>query len=136
MFDFNKDPGAGNLSMRAYFASIVGPRRIAHGRRSVKRVPINEALRLVDQVSGLEVMYFEIWLPQSTLAALPGSGAYFSFSSSETAGQNGFQILLSPTQRYQGVLLPDDALYAQAVSDALFAPLANDVSVVVAAVVF
>lgn len=136
MFDFNKDPGAGNLNMRAYFASIVGPRRVAQGRRSVKRVSVNEAQRLVDQVSGLEVMYFEIWLPQSTLAALPGNGAYLSLSSSETAGQNGVQLLLSPTQRYQGVLLPDDALYAQAVSDALFAPLAADVSVVVASVVF
>ena len=81
-------------------------------------------------------MYFEIWLPQSSIAALPGGGAFIAFSSSETAGQNAFQLLLSATQRYSGILLADDQVYGQGLTDALGAPLAADVTVCLSSVVF
>lgn len=134
--DLNEDPGAGNLNLRAYMGSIVGPLRLAHSRRSVKVVNRAQAVPLVNQPSGIEVAYFEVWLPQSSIAALPGGGAFLSFSGDESAGQNGFQLLLNATQRYRGMCLGADRLYALAVADATGAALAIDVSVVVASVVF
>ena len=135
MFDLNLDPGTGNLNVRAYLASVVGPRRVAHGRRTVKVVPQAQSLSMLGTPSGVEVAYFEVWLPLSSLLALGGGGAVVAFSSSENTGQDAFQILLTPSQRYSGVLLPDDQLYARAVSDALGAPIA-DVSLVISSVVF
>jgi len=136
VFDLNQDPGTGNLNLRGYLAAVVGPRRVAHGRRNVKVVSLQSTTPLFGQTSGVEVAYVEVWLPQSSIAALPGGGAFLGFSSDDMSGQNAFQLLLSATQRYQGVILPDDQLYAQAVRDALGAPLAADVSVVVSSVVF
>jgi hypothetical protein len=136
VFEFNEDPGTGNLSLRALLAALVGPRRIAHGRRTVKRIPLQQTIQMLTQPKGVEVNYFEVWLPTSSILALPGAGAFISFSSSENAGESAFQILLSSTQRYQGVLLPDDDLYAQAVSDAAGGPLAAPVPVVISSVVF
>ena len=136
MLDLNQDPGTYNLNVRAYFASVVGPRRIAHGRRTVKRVPVGQVLSLLSQPTGVEVMYFEVWLPQSSIAILGGGGAFFSFSSNENAGESAFQLLLSATQRYAGVLTPDDQLYAQALTDAVGAPLAAPVPMVLSSVVF
>jgi hypothetical protein len=137
LFDLNEDSGTGNLNVRAYIASVVGPRRIAHGQRTVKRVSTQQTVSLLGATaSGVEVAYFEVWLPQSSITALPGGGAFLAFSSSESAGQDAFQLLLSATQRYSGILLPDDQVYVQAVRDALGAPLAADVSIVVSSVVF
>lgn len=103
----------------------------------MKQVDRDGPTKLAAQGDGVEVVYFEVWLPQSSIDKLPGGGAFFSFSSNESTGQNGFQLLLSSTQRYQGMLLPEDALFAQAVRDALGAPLVDDtVSVIVSSVVF
>ena len=136
MLDLNADPGTYNLNARAYFASIVGPRRIAHGRRTVKRIPLERTISMLGQPTGVEVNYFEVWLPQSSIALLPGGGAFFSFSSSEDVGESAFQILLSATQRYAGVLTPDDQLFAQALTDAMGGALAAPVPVVISSVVF
>ena len=136
-FDFNADEGTGNLSLRAYFAAIIGPRRIVHGRRTVKRAPLNNVISLLGaSAEGIEVMYFEVWLPQSSIQSLPGNGAYIAFSSSESAGQDAFQILLSATQRFSGVLLAGDQIYAQSVRDANGNPLVNEVPLIVSSVVF
>jgi hypothetical protein len=92
---------------------------------------------LLGAASGVEVQYFEIWLPQSTITALAavGGGAFVALSSSESTGQDAFQILLSATQRFAGVLMPDDQLYASCVSDANGGALPQ-VSIVISSVVF
>ncbi len=124
--------------MRAYVASIVGPRRVVHGQRQFKRVPIQGSLPLVKSTgSGPEVVYYEVWLPQSSLAALPGGGALLAFVSSDSGGpDNGYQIMLTATQRFSGILLGDDQLYVAALTDATGAPLIAPVSIVVSSVVF
>ena len=135
MIDLNQDPGRGNLNVRAYMASVVGPRRITHGRRAVKRAQSSKPTPLLGMPSGVEVIYFEVWLPQSSIAALPGNGAFLAFSSSESTGQDAMQILLSATQRFSGVLLPDDQIYVSSVTDAAGGALPQ-VSLVVSSVVF
>lgn len=136
MFDFNQDPGTGNLNLRAYLAAVVGPRRIAHGLRSVKQVPAGGPILIYGNKPQVEVAYFEIWLPQSSILALPGGGAYLAFSSSESGGQSAYQILLNATQRFAGVLLPSDQIFAQAVTDANGGALAGNVAAVVSSVAF
>jgi hypothetical protein len=136
--DLNEDPGTGNLNVRAYYASIVGPRRIAHGQRTVKRAPIGGATVQLLRNSGpnSSVLFFEVWLPQQSLLTLGGGGALLSFSGSDNSGENGYQLVLTTTQRYSGVLLPDDQLFVAALTDATGAPLAAPVSVVIASVGF
>lgn len=84
----------------------------------------------------IEVGYVEVWLPQSTIAALPGGGAYLGFSSSEGMGQSAYQLILGPGQRYSAVLLPSEQLFAEAVTDATGGGLAGPVSVAFSTVVF
>lgn len=134
--DLNKDPGTGNLNLRAYFAAIVGPRRIAHGRRSVVQVQTGRPVLILGNKTQEEIMYFEVWLPQSSIAALPGAGAFLGFMSGETGGQTAVQTLLNATQRYSGVLLSSDQVFAEAVVDALGGALGAPVPVVVSSVVF
>jgi hypothetical protein len=138
MFDLNADPGEGNLNARAYFASIVGPRRVVHGQRLVRRVPTTGTTQLLRSTgTGKQATYYEVWLPLSVLATLPGGGALFGFSSSDSGGaENNFQISITFTQRFTGILLGDDNLYIAALSDALGGPLVAPVSVVVSSVVF
>jgi hypothetical protein len=131
LIDLNADPGRGNLSARAYVASIVGPRRIVHGQKVVKRLTNENVAPLLSAVSGDTVMYFEVWLPQDG----PNGGAFVGFSDNESAGQNSFQLLVSAFQRYQGILLPDDQLYGQVITDAFGNPLPN-LSVIISSVVF
>jgi hypothetical protein len=137
MWDLNADPGEGNLNLRAFLASLVGPRRVAHGQRTVKRVPITGSAMLLRSTStGKQATYFEVWLPQVSLA-LPGGGALLSFLPSDSGGpDNGYQITLTAFQRYSGVILGDDQLYAAALADAAGGALVAPVSVVVTSVVF
>lgn len=81
-------------------------------------------------------MYFEVWLPQSSILALPGGGAFLGMMSGETGGQTAVQTLFNATQRYSGVLLPSEQVFAEAVTDALGGALAAQVPVVVSSVVF
>jgi hypothetical protein len=135
--DLNEDPGTGNLNVRAYYASLVGPRRIAHGQRTVKRAPTGGAsIQLLRNPSAPSVLFFEVWLPQQSLLLLPGGGALLSFSGTGDSGENGYQLILTATQRYSGVLIPDDQLFVAALADATGAPLAAPVSVVIASVGF
>lgn len=141
MLDLNKDPGEGNLNLRAYYASIVGPRRILYGGRTVKRVPAagggKAALLFKSTGTGKQATFIEVWLPGSSILALPGAGAVIAFGSDDQdASQSAFQIVLTATQRFQCVLLDDDALYASAVTNAAGGALVVPVSVVVASVVF
>jgi len=136
MFDLNADPGVGNLNVRAYLASIVGPRRVVHGQRAVRRVPLVGSIELYRNPDGKQAAYYEVWLPQASLAGLPGGGALLAFSSSSGGGESSYQILLTATQRFSGILIPTDGIYALAIADALGAPLVLPVSVVISTVVF
>jgi hypothetical protein len=123
--------------MRAYIASLVGPRRVVHGQRKILRVPIQGSLALLKATgTGPEVMFYEVWLPRVSLV-LPGGGALLAFQSSDSGGaENGYQIMMTATQRFSGILLGDDQLYAAALTDALGGALVTPVSVVVSSVVF
>jgi hypothetical protein len=136
LFDLNQDPGTGNLNLRAYLAAVVGPRRIAHGLREVVQVSPQNPVLIFGNKPQVEVAYVEVWLPEQSIVALPGAGAYIAFASSEGTGHNAIQLLLNAMQRFSAVLLPSDQIYAQAVADALRAALANPVPVVVSSVVF
>lgn len=141
MWDLIKDPGEGNLNLRAVLASIVGPYRVAHGSRTVKQVTqvgatATEIAR--NAARGKEVIYIEAWLPEQ----LQASGVWFLFSSSDQTGENAKLILLTavPGQvqsRYQAVLLTNEQLYAQAVSEGSGAELpAGLVPLVISTVTF
>jgi hypothetical protein len=137
MFDFNADPGTGNLNARAYLASVVGPRRIAQGQRTVKPVPTTKMVQLLRNVGSVEALYFECWLPQQDLLSLAGGGALLSFSGSDNGGgENGYQLVLTATQRYSGVLLPNEQLFATTLTDATGGPLIAPVSLIIASVGF
>jgi len=139
--DLNKDPGEYELNLRAYVASIVGPRRIVHGKRAVKQVPLAAAGRGIklygSNGSGKFVTFVELWLPASSIVGLGGGGAIFAVGPSDLGGsENANQIAITATQRFQCVLLNDDALYAVAVSDAAGGALAASVPLTVSSVVF
>lgn len=136
MFDPNRDPGVGNLNLRAYFAATVGPKRATHGQRSVRQVPLQNSVELAKNPSQEESLYVEVWLARQVV----GVGLRILFSSSEGTGETGNLVTLvaapGENDRYRAVLLPDEQLYGQAVSDAAGNPLAGPVSVVVSTAVF
>jgi len=138
MIDLNKDSGEGNLNTRAYVASLVGPRRVVHGQRNVKRVPLNGSILLSKSTNtSVQVTFFEVWLPRTSLLTLPGGGALLGFLSSDSGGpENSYQVVLTATQKFSGILMGDDQLYASALADALGGALVAPVSVVISTVVF
>lgn len=141
MFNLNQDPGSGNLNLRAYVASLVGPRRVIHGQPRVIRAPLASTGQSVEVAkstnTGKQATYYEVWLPRSVITTLPGNGAVIAFGSGVIGGsESAYQFLITGTQRLTGVLLDDDALYATALTDATGGVLAAPVSLVVATVVF
>lgn len=137
MFDFNQDPGEDNLNLRAFFAAFVGPKRATHGHRSVRRVPPTGSVEIAKNgAPDLSALYVEVWLPRQYV----GVGLRILFSPSGETGETGNLVTLvaapGENDRYRAVLLPQEQLYAQAVSDSLGNPLAGPVSVVVSTSVF
>lgn len=137
-FDFDKDPGRGNLNVRAYIASIVGPKRAAHGQRVIKRAPRTRAVVLAKNSSkNKEVIYVEVWVPNQSIAG----GARVRFDSSGSMGETADLVTLGAfadnqsIDRYRAVLLPNEELYAQVISDEAGNPLDN-ISLVVSKVTF
>jgi hypothetical protein len=123
-FDFNKDPGTENLNLRAYFATIVGPRRMANSARSIKQGVVagtgNAGSLARNGSRQQECLYVEVWLPQKALADFP-TGLWVGFGSSDGVGDSADRVLLSPVagqsnSRYHSVLLPDDELFALVLS--------------------
>lgn len=125
LLDLNKDPGEGNTNLRAYIAAVLGPRRVAHGaRRSFKLQKGKAILVCQNDAREHETVFFECWLAQGT-TGLGGSGAIVLFSSSEDMGNavvvDLAQAGAAPGQlsnHFSAVLLPQDELYAQLLSDA------------------
>lgn len=137
----NKDPGKGNLNLRAYIASIVGPQRVAFGKRTVRRLPVNGSEEIVKNDARAEesvVVYVEVWVPHQILA----TGRRILFSSSDSMGENAELVVLGTfgdnkvLDRYRTVLLPKEQLYAQVISDATGNPVLNPTSIVISKVVF
>lgn len=126
--DLNKDPGEGNTNLRAYIAAVLGPRRIAHGaRRAFKLTKGKAVLVCQNDAPERETVFFECWLQQGT-TGLGGGGAFILFSSSEDMGNAVIVDLAQamPGQlnnHFSAVLLPQDELYAQLLSDAAGASL-------------
>jgi len=115
-YDPNEDPGRGNLNLRAYFASVVGPRRVAHGKRFVKLAPAEGSILLARNQVGLgdECLYVECTFPERLVDNTVVQSVSFRFSDSEDVGDNALLRALTPVfPAYQAVLLPGDELYAQ-----------------------
>lgn len=138
MFDFNQDPGEGNLNARAYVAAVVGPLRAAHGNRVVKQVPTAQAVELAKNGSPHnEPVFVEVWAPMQVRA----NGVWVLFASSEQTGETGRLVLLTGVpgqlqERYQAILLSNEQLYAQAVSDGAGNPLSKKTPLIVSTVTF
>jgi hypothetical protein len=133
-YDLIKDPGRGNLNLRALVASLLGPRRVAHGQRRTIRVPNVQAAEIArNAVQGDEVMYVEVWLPPQVLAA----GARVHFSSSESMGETAvLQLFAGIEDKYEAVLLPREQLFAQVLADAAGNPAGPHTPLVVSTVAF
>lgn len=133
-YDLIKDPGVGNLNLRAFVASLLGPRRVAHGQRRVVQVPTQQGgLVANNKVTGHEAMYVEVWLPTQRVAA----GARIMFASSEDMGENGvLRLFTTEEDHYQAVLLPNEQLYARIISDAGGNPVGDRNPLVVSTVAF
>jgi len=121
--DLNKDPGLGNLNLRAFYASVMGPYRTTYGKRVMRRVAPNVSEELVKNGApgDVEAVYVEVWLPNSLQVA----GRRILFSSSEGMGEIADHCILGAVvpglqsiDRYRAVLLPGDQLFAQVLSDA------------------
>lgn len=142
--DLNKDPGEGNLNLRALAASVLGPYRAAHGEIKVKQVPLTQAVELANNLipgAGRQAAYVEVWLPRGAL----GTGLRLRFGPSDSLGESSVLVTLNTAigfpsgpvnDRYRAVLLPNEALYAQAVTDSTGAALTGDQPVVVSKVLF
>ena len=137
--DLIKDPGLGNLNLRAYVATVVGPRRIAHGQRRVHQLQVNQSTELAKNAGrGLEALYVEAWLPRQAVAV----GLQMLVSSSEGMGESAELVTLGVVgggailDRYRAVLLPNEQLYAQPLTDAAGQPLGDRTPLVVSTVFF
>ncbi len=117
--NLNDDPGTGNLNTRAYFASLVGPRRVVFGRRAVKRVGGVKGVELQKNGTrnGDECLYVECRLPQSVTVPVA-----FNFANQNDAiGETGVLSILSTSiiapegndRLFAVVLLPQEQLYVQ-----------------------
>lgn len=122
-FDLNADPGNENLNLRAYFASVVGPFRVANGQRQVKTVPVvgdgrsGKTLVRNGGKQGKACVYVEVWLPNSALQQLP-AGVQVGFGGNgDGLTETADRVLLAnfpgaPNTKYRTVLLPQETLYA------------------------
>jgi hypothetical protein len=141
LLDLDTDPGTGNLNLRAYVASLVGPRRVTHGARRIYTLSSNKPIMIGENnAPEHECVYLQCWIPASALPGLGGSGALVLFSDSENMGSGLLVDLFTtfpgqPNSHYSAVLLPQDQLFAQISSDASLGPLLS-VSLVVSQVTF
>lgn len=131
LFTVKTEPGEGNLSAKAYFASIVGPRRVALGSRRKITLTNDNPVRLVGN-SGIKGRNGEACFVSVSL--VPGQTAELVlFGSDENpSDDNGIPETLSTAAsgvlRFQAVLNAGEQLYAALPSTA---PAGSSVSIVV-----
>lgn len=147
-FDLNVDPGEGNLNVRAYVASLVGPRRVFQGQRKKFSLQANRATEVARNASPHnEAFFVSVWLSGSGIAriapALPvGAGVTMLFSSSEGMGETSDTVTLfrggAQPNHYQTVLLPNDQLFASVLerTDGVAIPAGSLIPILVSQVAF
>lgn len=119
-YDLNEDPGEGNLNLRAYIASVLGPKRAAHGARSEKQVRFDRGTLIAKNAPGgkqHQCLYVQCWMPGKKVGDLiDQTSGFFRFSSDENMGATSVMVQVFPNElfTYSAVLLPNEQLYAQA----------------------
>lgn len=130
---FEIDPGAGNLRMDLFFASIIGPARVAHGAKKVFALPQGQGKAIATNTGAggaLPVCFVRVYLAANQTGPVP-----VLFGTSETLGTSSIPVNLIGTgaagqevsRYFDATLLPGEELYATA---------SANVSVVVAQVWF
>jgi hypothetical protein len=115
------DPGRGNLNIRAYIASVVGPRRVAHGQK----IKLDLVTQMPTKILGNTGVQANQGVCAYVAVALLASDAVVReamFSSGEMVGANtAIPSVMVNTMgpgagnSFSAVLLPGDTLYAQAI---------------------
>lgn len=138
-YDLIKDPGLGNLNLRVSVAAIAGPRRVAHGQRRVHQLGLNQGTLIAKNAgTELQALYVEAWVPRQMVAV----GLRMLVSSSQEMGESAELVTLGVVgggailDRYRAVLLQNEQLYAQALTDAAGNPLGARTPLVVSTVFF
>ena len=131
LFTVRTEPGEGNLSAKAYFASIVGPRRVALGSRKKITLTPDTPVRLVGN-TGIKGKFGEACFVSVTLVP-DQTAALILFGSDENpSDDNGVPEVLSTAAtgvlRFQAVLNAGEQLFAALPSTA---PAGSSVSIVV-----
>lgn len=131
LFTVSTEAGLGNLSAKAYFASIVGPRRVALGSRKKFTLVNDIPVRLIGN-TGIQGSQGAACFVSVTL--VPGQAATLVlFGSDENpSDDNGVPEVLSTATsgvlRFQAALSPGEQLFAALPSTA---PPNSSVSIVV-----
>lgn len=112
-------PGTGNLNLRAAFAAIVGPKRLAHGIRRTKVLDASKSSTLIarnpDAQNKELCTYVSVTLSQ---AFTPGTYTVVFGGDQAVNGNSGIPIKFTDStpnafELYGEVLLPGEELYAQ-----------------------
>jgi len=114
LFSVKTDPGEGNLSAKAYYASIVGPRRVALGSRRKFTLTNSQSQKLASNtgIQGARGVCFV------NVTLVPGQTAeLILFGSDENpSDDNGVPRVLSTATsgvlEFQAALSPGEMLYA------------------------
>lgn len=121
---FEIDPGAGNLRMDVFFASIIGPNRVAHGSKAVKTMIQGQPQKIASTTGAggsNAISFARVYLAASQLGPVS-----ILFGTSETLGTSSIPVNLVGTfvagqevsRYFDAVLLPGEELYAQTSSNA------------------
>lgn len=119
LFTIQTEPGQGNLGAKPYFASIVGPRRVALASRSRVNLNTNGSQQLVSNTGvGKGVCFVSVSLVPGVAPTLVLFG-----SDSGVSDNNGIPEVLSTNTtgvlKFQAILNPGDMLFASLPSTAV-----------------
>lgn len=113
------DPGAGNLRMDVFFASAIGPQRVAHGAKDVKVLTAGQAVKIAATTGAggsHAVSFVRVYLATNQTGPVA-----VLFGTSETLGNTAIPVNLIGTatagqevsRHFDAILLPSEELYAQ-----------------------
>ncbi len=117
------DPGAGNLRMDLFFASTIGPTRVAHGAKKIYKMTGGKGIRVAATTgaSGSDAISFvRVYLAAEQLGPVP-----VLFGTTETLGTSAVPVNLigsslagqEVSRYFDATLLPGEELYALASSN-------------------
>jgi hypothetical protein len=125
--------GRGLLGIRALWASIIGPNRLAMSQRKAVTLKLNEAVLIAANIATADsIMFVGVALPQNS----PVNPLQAIFSRDDQLGRNtGLPVRLvdqvNQSWSFMQVLLPGEQLFAQITDNAV-----QSQNVVVATAVF